>query len=450
MNKTPPKTNSTEVSLLFVCMLFFKFSSDLGYLWLTTQDPLTYPAAFQPLKYTLGLLCVVALFFGIDHSRRKASSFLLYLMFLLQIVPITTIYGMGNESTEFYCVLCLSFFLCELLVRYVHNEEFFHRNESISAILFWCMIAVAIVTIALVVYKNGVPSLTALNIYDVYDLRQSGTFQLGKYLSYAFGWVTKVILPFILALSLTKKKYVVSAAACGIQLLMYLYSGNKTLLFAIPLVVICCLWARRESFYKELFVAACAAFTLLVVLAVFSPVLSDAFERIYSLLGRRTMLVPANNKFKYFDYFSNHPKIGIYGIFPRWMLPIDSYYENVAYSFDISAIYYGKPDMNSNTGFLAEGFLRFGHIGTVLIMVLFAFLLKQIDRFQNRFNYPLAVGLFVYPVFSLADIYLLDSLAFGPWTVLLLILIFSCPLRKQKTENARSLQGRTAFKSSKC
>ena len=58
--------------------------------------------------------------------------------------------------------------------------------------------------------------------------------------------------------------------------------------------------------------------------------------------------------------------MGLYAVFPRWIFPISSYYENIDFQHEIGAIYYGAPDMNANTGFFAEGYLRFGHIGTIL------------------------------------------------------------------------------------
>ncbi len=415
--------NLKNLLLLFIGMLTFKASLDLSYWIILTRDTVTYQADFSPLKYALGLGWCVVLFFGIRHTERKVSSFLLYLVYLFQIIPITTIYSLGNDSSAYYNVLCIGFFLCELIVGFTWNLSLLKRNSFITKALNVSFAVLSVGLILIIIYKNGVPSLTALNLYDVYELRGSGSFQLGGYLNYLLVWLMSVFLPVGLTVSILKKKYILSAALCGTIFLIYLYSGHKTYLFSIPLILVGVIWAQRKNFYNEIFVVGSLGASALSFLSCVTAE-GGLINKIYSLIIRRTMFVSANNKFKYFDYFTQHPKMGIYGIFPRWMIDVDSYYETVDYTYDISAIYFNKPEMNSNTGFLAEGFMRFGHIGTILVLVVFALLLKQADKLQDRMGYAFAAGLLIYPVFSLNDAHLLDSFILGTWMILMVILMF--------------------------
>lgn len=412
-----------DLILLFLAMLAFKLSLDVGYVWLTEHSIWGFSLNFSPIKYAYGFLWCIVLFFSIRHNSRKASAFFLYLMFLLQMVPITTAYAFSDNSTVFYTVLCLSSLLCNWIVGYTSDKPRIDRTTWISKTLILGYAAMALLILAVIVAKYGLPSLKAMDLFGVYELRGSGAFDLGKFGNYLYRWTSSVILPAAIALCLTKRKYVFSVILSAVMLAMYLYSANKTYLFAIPLVFLCTLWSRRKNFYKEIFLVACWGCALLVVLLYFCPVMKDLIQRTFSLLVRRVMLVPANNKFHYYDYFSNHPLMGLGGIFPRWLIYIPNYYENIPFSFEISAIYYDRPEMNSNTGFLAEGFMRFGHVGTVMILVFFALILKQIDHFQDRTSYSLAVGIFIYQIYSLSDAHLLDSLVLGPWMLLLLILL---------------------------
>lgn len=427
---------------LFLGMLLFKFSLDISYWLLMTQEAETFRGDFSPLKYALGLICCITLFFGIRHSQQNVSSFMLYLVFVLQFIPITTIYALGNDSTEYYISLFFAFLLCEVIVAWTKDSSVLERNTFISKTMHLGFVGITILTLALIILKNGVPSLTALNLLNVYELRSSGSFQLSKYGSYLLGFAVTVLLPMMITKCLLKKRYLLAGLSCGVIFLLYLYSGHKTYLFSFPLVVVGVLWAKRKNFYTELFVTATTGFSALSLLTcVFSDEGGILRRYLYPLFIRRTMLVPANNKFKYFDYFSQRPKMGLGGIFPRWLLPIENPYENIRYSYEISDIYYGKPEMNSNTGFLAEGYMRFGHPGTFLVLILFAILLKQMDKLQSRSSYALTLGIFIYSVFSLTDAHLLDSFVSGPWLILLFILILykeraSCakesPLEYQK------------------
>ena len=414
---------SADTLNMFFAMLLFKLACDTGYWYLISWDTQTYRAEISWAKFLIGLICCCCLFWGIDHKSRKPSAFFLNLIFLLQIIPITTIYALGNDNTVYYVSLCTGMAVCELIVRSKNTFEV-RREMNISMLFVLLCGCITIGTVVILIYKYKVPSTTAMNIYRVYELRGSGSFASGKiFSSYFLPWITVVFIPFGIGKSIERKKYLVTFICCSILALLYLYSGNKTYLFAVPLVTICTLWARRRNYYNEVYISICFVYAIVVVFALLEDNEQGLFSGIYSLFGRRCMIVPANNKFKYYDYFSNHPLMGIYGMFPRFLMPIRSYYENIPYTFVISDIYYGKPEMNSNTGFMAEGYMRFGYIGIIGIFVLLAFILKGIDRFEMRTSVQLAIGLFVYPIFGLADAHLIDSLVLGPWMILVIILL---------------------------
>ncbi len=414
---------SADTLNMFFAMLLFKLACDTGYWYLISWDTQIYRAEINWVKYAIGLFFCICLFWGIDHKSRKPSAFFLNLIFLLQIIPITTIYALGDDNTVYYLSLCAGMAVCELVV-ISRNIFEVRRENSISILFIFFCGCITIGTVLILVYKYRMPSTTAMNIYRVYELRGSGSFSPGKiFSSYFLPWITVVFIPFGIAKSIERKKYFVTIL-CGLILaLLYLYSGNKTYLFAVPLVTICTLWARRGNYYNEVYISTCFGFAMVVVLALLEANGQGLFSRIYSLFGRRCMIVSANNKFKYYDYFSNHPLMGIYGMFPRFLMPIRSYYENIPYTFVISDNYYGMPEMNSNTGFMAEGYMRFGYIGIIGVFVLLAFILKGIDRFEIRTSAQLAIGLFVYPIFGLADAHLIDSMVLGPWMILVIILL---------------------------
>ena len=95
--------------LLFLGMLAFKLACDGGFLWLTTQDVVSYPLRFSLGKYLFGFLCCFALFFLMPHDGKRASSFFLYFVFLFQIVPITASYAFADRPTEYYFVLIAAY-----------------------------------------------------------------------------------------------------------------------------------------------------------------------------------------------------------------------------------------------------------------------------------------------------------------------------------------------------
>lgn len=425
--------------LLFLSMILFKMACDLGYCKILVLDTATYKYDLNLVKYAISLFWCIALFFGIRHSQRQVSTFMLYLVYFTQIIPISTIYAFSNGNGEYYNILCFSFAICELNVMLVkRNPTKVHRNPTISYMMTTSFYLAALFLMVYIYSVNGVPTLIALNIYDVYKLRSSGLFYVSKYMSYILRWVAASIIPFLMAKKIYERRYLEATLLVLLMFIIYLYSGHKTYLFAPPLICISSLWSRRKNFYYEMFIIGSVSFLILVLLACYSTVFRDFFTRIYSLFGRRLLMVSANNKFVHFDYFSNNPKMGFGGLLPRWIINIPNYYENINFTYVISEIYYGKPEMASNTGFLTEGFMRFGHIGTIMILYLFSLILKLMDNMQKRTGYTLVVGAFVYSVLALTDAYLIESIFFGTWMILLFILMFYVPV-KNKT-GCRSLK----------
>lgn len=414
---------------LFLGTLVYKFSMDLGYMYLSKTFFPSFPLDFDPLKYTVGTLWCVVLFFGIRHTEHRVSSFFLYFIFLFQIVPISVVYGLGDySSAAYYHLLCLSFFLCELLVGYTAERPVFRRTFPVSRAMTLCYTAAALILLIYIIVKNGAPNLGLLNIYSVYEYRSSGAFQASKYMSYMLNWTTKVFLPFGIAKTLVDKRYPAAALLMGAMFLLYLYTGLKGYLFAVPLVLVSALWAGRKNFYQEIFLAGCGSVSVIIPLAYFTKS-GSLWYHIINLFVRRTMFVPAYNKFLYYDYFLTHPKAGLVGFFPRWLINIPNPYEDLHYSYDIGVIYYNRPGMNANTGAFAEGNLRFGPLGTLLVLLLLALLLKQMDHLQDRAGYPLVIGIFIFPIFVLGDGHLLDSLILDSWMFLTALLIFYKPQR---------------------
>lgn len=432
----------TSVFLFFSVMLF-KFACELGYVSIIVRDKSTYTYDFNAFKYANGLLWCTILFWGIQHTRRRVSVFMLFLVYLAQIIPITTIYALGNKPMLYYNIVCFCFFLSEIVAQWDRNKPTLIRSQCISVLLIFALMLIVLILMIYIVRKNGRFSLTALNIYKVYELRRSGSFVMGKYWGYLFSWMMAVILPFFIAAELNKRNFMAAYLLCFSVFIIYLYCGHKSFLFAPFVIIVCSLLPKRwkMNFYSTFFMSVCLAFCCLVILACFSPYYHNLFEKIYQLFGRRLLMLSANNKFIYYDFFSKNPKMGFGGIFPRWIIDIPNFYENVNYTHLLSKLYYGKPDMGSNTGFLAEGYMRFGHIGILYGFLIFAWLLRLMDGMQKRAGYSFTVGAFVYPVLMLNDTHLIDTLLFGSWSVILLLLLFYTPHRFLKRKWKKSVKG---------
>ena len=407
--------------ILFILYLMLKVCFDFSFNKLVAMDVDTYHPEFKLIKYVVGIFFCIVLYIPILVMESKASSFFLAMILCLQFLPISTIYAFCNGSSLFYVELCLSFLVCELICLYrPENNGQVERNDLLSFIMMAAFLVIIVLIILFMIKTYGKPSFKAMDIYSVYEIRSSGP-DINKYVGYALGSTMYVFFPVLLSWSIKKRRFVVCLLSALAILLIYLYTGNKSYLFSIPLVVACTLFLSKRENPDLLLGIMLFSFVCLILIASFTEI--RLFSNIYSLFVRRCCFVPALNKFSYYEYFSTHPKLGIAGIFPTWIVPYEGNYTSVSYPLEISAIYYGKPEMYSNTGFLVEGFARFGHFGMLFEMVLFSLVLKLIDSFQKRTDCQTTIGWFVFVIYLSCDAFFLDSLFFGPWMFAILILL---------------------------
>lgn len=406
--------------ILFSTTFIFKIIMELGYWYILCKDTVTYTSDFNLIKYINGMVWCIFIFFAINnynYKGKRASTFFLYFKYIFEIIPITIIYALGNDSSLYYNVLCLAYLLCVFIVNGYNIKSLRIKMKYLPFFIKLGFIVLVALMFIYIVLNNGLPTLQALNIYEVYELRESGVFKINKYMGYLLDWSACVILPFFLSNLLYRKKYVKAIIPAILIFSIYLYTGHKTFLFSIPLVIVCTLFSKRKNFMTEFFSLICSG-------AVFSILLynvSRIFSSIYEMFGRRTMIVSANNKFKYFDFFSSNPKIGFQGVFPRWIIDIPITYDDIGHI--ISDVYYNNPNMNSNTGFLAEGYMRFGISGIFIELILFAIILIWIDKMQCRSDYQLAIGSCIYMIFRLSDEHLIGPLFFGTWMIMIIIIV---------------------------
>lgn len=405
--------------LFLIWILIYMFALSWGYAHILAGKVQYFQLDFVLWKYLIGSLWIIVLFLNIRHEERTVSSFLLNFHLIIGIIPIAVIYSLCNGSTAYFTVLCIAYLVAELLVKVKWKKEgfsSFYIERFTQFVLFGCMLVVLGI-LGYTFMTNGLPTLTALNFSDVYDLRGDGYFITNEYLNYIYRWTMAVFLPFLLAYFLVKQRYLLATICVIISFVFYLYSGNKTNLFLIPLVIGVYIFAQ----YKDTNYRFYGLFTLGLALTVPLTTLAN-FYMPFSLFVRRTLVIPANLKFVYYDFFSNNPKLGLSGTLWGSKLGVTYPYEKKI-GYIISEEYFGLPNMNSNTGFLAEGFSRFGYVGIFLVLILFAMILILLDRLQRRTGYTFAVTMSVYPMFTLNDGQLIDSLIFGPMLVLLLVIL---------------------------
>lgn len=411
--------NLTNSMLLLIIMLIYKLALELGFWFLLSKaygGLGVYRYDFNLGKYLLGFIWCFLLFAMIRHDIRKPSVFFLELEYFMAIIPITVIFAFSNENVLYYTGICSGFAVAEIIV-WLGRDIVIPKINLASKAIIIAFYFITIIVYITIVLQNGMFSLKALDIYEVYSVRSE--FHLNKYVGYLFNWQYTIITPFFIVRAIDRKKYLTAIAFCGMQFLAYLYAAQKNILFVIPLVVGIAIVSNLRSFNTLAFCGLSLGTALVTALGF----KLNFFYQLYDLFVRRVLILSANLKFIYYDYFSTHTLIGLAGTLWGKFLGIEFPYEE-RIGIIISTEYFNKPEMNSNTGFWAEGYYRFGLFGILLVGILFALLILVIDEFAKWNGYSFALGISFFAIFTLNDGGIIDPIIFGPLTVLIFLCLF--------------------------
>ena len=411
--------NWKNTIILFFFFMIYKLGLEFGYWYVLRMyflNTAEYVFDFNIKKYLLGFFMVIVLFFFIEHDNGKVSTFFLDMHYALAIIPMTVIYAFGNKETIYYIGICISYLLAVLLM-YVKKDITFSGSQLLSTIMLCGFIIITVIVYLGIILENDIPSLRVLNIFNVYEFRAN--FQINKYIGYLYRWQITVINPLMIIRGIQRKCKSEIAVFTSLQVIAYLYTTQKTILFIIPLIYIVYVFGRKPYFS----LVAYGGFSVgLTTFALLARVNYDLYK-IFSLFGRRVLLLPANLKFLYYDYFTSHSTIGLSNTLWGSLLDLKSPYDKGIGNI-IAEYYLGSPETNSNTGFLAEGYYMFGYLGIILAIMLFVLLLKCMDFCAKRNGFAFTVGVSIYSIFMLNDTSLIDSMIFGNITILLFVLVF--------------------------
>lgn len=409
---------------LILCgaIIVYKFFLNYAFLKITGITEL-YTLMPNFWKGVNGAIWIGVLLYYMPWKAERASTFFLLMRIVLEIIPITIIYESCDKEVIYYNTVCAGMLLCILLVRKSSSIIFRKYAYRMSK---WIVVGIIVICGVIMItsfVQNGAPQLTALNIWDVYKLRGGDNkFIINKYLNYLLKALIWFGIPLLLIKSVQENRKVIMLMSISFLLIIYLYTGMKSYLFTLPLIF-CCAFADKISVFCYKVYALFCVGSVGIILLYFQ---SGVVRNIYSLFIRRVIFEPANLKFCFYEFFKVHPKMGIAGIVPTWIVE-NPYGTGIGYL--ISDYFWGTPTVNNNTGVLGEAYARFGLIGILIFWLIYAMLLKGIDQLQNRTSYAFAVGTFIFAMYSLTETWLFSALIFGEWFLGIAIL---CLYGKQR------------------
>ena len=400
----------------FLSLFFFKIVLDLScyfvvpFIWGYGGLQLHFSVAKLLESYFL-LFVVFSL---APKLPKKLSDIIVWLLILLSYVPMLTLFALKDESRMFmYAVTAfwaMVFFLLRLPKIFLPSLK---QKKIIRILLFFLLIT----TVFLMVYNYFGFSLN-FDFTQVYKIRSQYVEMGIPFAGYLFNWVAYIIGPALLAIFITQRRWFPAALIIALQALLFSATGNKTYFFALPFALVL-MWVIVRKNPVTLIAIGLAG---IVLLGMFSYWLANDVW-ISSLFTRRTLLVPAQLSFFYYNFFTENSYVFLSHSILK---PFLDYPFGLNPPHLIGEAYFENSKMGANTGIVGDAYMNFGFLGLILWGILLAVILKLIDACSDKKNIKIAIAIVAMPVISLTNSALLTNfLTHG--LLLALILLYLLP-----------------------
>ncbi len=352
-------------------------------------------------KLLISYISIIILGLYIPKNEKKLSNIYTYFLYMMMLIPTSSYYYLTNNSTLFYLFFCLGFFIIIILVKKKINFKL--NNYRIVPIFkkfkYKYFLYLFIFTIFYILVKNvRFPTFKVFNFRNIYILRKE-IAPVGIILT--LETILKEILYFIF---ITKKLKYKIFSYCLI-ILLFMINPHKATLFIPILGLIFYIFYKQKNLIKIIALGLCSLTTSALFLGKYFS------ENIYTLLIRRTLLIPASLNFFYYDFIVSRKGNHIYYFREtiKNLFNIDVSNFEGKYADRIGEIYF-KAGVHANNGFLASEYIRTGLFGIIFISFLVGITFLYLDYLGKRLSAEKINSLFFLFPFYLISASYIDSL----------------------------------------
>lgn len=377
------------------------------------------------VRFIESYFILIILYFLMPIDRYSIVGVFLNMQYLITIIPILSFYCLTSQSrTYLYAVV-----LCHTLQCFISNisiKKILDTHHKLQLHTVYILILLfSILLLGYCVHRYGMPTWSAFDFNNVYVIRQQNTWIFP--LTYLIPWYAKIIFPLGIILAIKNKRYIISALLLVCFIGIYLLFPNKAFIFSLALIILVYLAVKFRILYYALYG--------MLPLVLVGGVLEKMFFKstiIISYLIRRALIVPAQLKFAYYNYFSTNEKyyyamgrIGkLFGI-------------KTDYTKSIPVVVgeYTGTSGYANTGYLGESYAQIGFIGLFILAILLILFLKTLDTGSRNISTEVALSVSVFWIYTLNDSALLTALLTGGG---LLFLVFFFVFKESGAKNRKT------------
>jgi hypothetical protein len=325
---------------------------------------------FSASRLLVSLSCLNIMLWLLPSTLRKVSDFLLNYHFIFPILPLLALFAFQGFDYRLLIAVNLCFLVVLLFARLKPKPikiKPFEKNQFLN-ILHILSFTVIISIILLGGYKYF-----NLDISKVYFFRSDASSNLPFFYGYINPCISKVVIPVSLVLSLQQRKYwSVLLSVIGCVLMFGLTAHKSILMYPVFIIVVYKVLRMSKNLNSILLFYSLTIYSI-ITYATISPI----GKTLSSLFIRRVFILPAHITTLYYDFYATNEKV-FYSL-SKITLGLIDYQLTLKPGRLISEVYFGRPEMNSNTGWLGSGFMQMGYSGMFIYALLLGLFFYIID-----------------------------------------------------------------------
>ena len=404
--------NRHQVICIWAIGVLYKFVLDAMYIGVGVPAFSYAGLVYAPniLKYILAFALYVGVFYLLPKKEGDIISFLLHLQFALTVAPMLCFYALADQSSAYMIMVVLCVVLQIVILRKPILEKKASYIKGMKKPTTVIVAAMIVATVGICLLYNGFEGLKAFDFDYIYEMRENAQYPFG--VGYLLNWITRTIIPFLVLWCVHKKKYLYAIGLTVVEVLFYMLTGEKFILFILLPTLAIYFLSRSRHLIKLMYGGMAAVFG---VVSIAYPLIKDIplGVRLCRLVAVRTIFHPADNKFNFYELFSEFPRLhfsdGLIGKMFGMTYPYAGTSGQVIYAYtggDFLAA-------NSNTGYLGEAYGQFGFLGMLAMSLLLALLLRLLRHYEKSEYFPVLTALFSVYMIILNDAALFTTIFSG-------------------------------------
>lgn len=353
------------------------------------------------VSWMLTIFCVVipaSIIGSIKKTAEVFTAFTYVLIYTPTIITLQLAYE-GSKEDIFLAQLTFLFAMVALLVFAKIKFETIAESSNGNNIFGGILISIAVVAVGYIIYSYR-GSLSFVSLHDVY-IHRARNSEIGAsgLTGYVVSWTSAFVVPVLIAVGLSRKKYIYIAVGCIASIVIYMAEASKgVLLMPVILYLLHILISKFgvDNLYRST-VLTLSAVMFFGTVYVLKFDLSAPLTMAVAIVIMRVVATGGILNTIYYEFFQNNPKTYL-----SQYQPLNNIFQNYPYQGESVGYVIGREyvseGMNVNANFWAsDGLMNAGLLGVLVITSVVCIFLVILNRSAR--NCPLSLSSLLVLIF---------------------------------------------------